>query len=977
MQQNQPFDPFRKDKKADSTELSDEEFLLSFLATKGSTTLNAPAAKRIVVIGKHKYYDLFNAQLIECQLSDKGELRAPFTPVNPVDLVWNTRSPEELKFYAAIIKFQSYYEKSILDAEGLKALISNPLKYEFYLHDSNVSEKITLRSLTPVHLSKPNVDFGVQISLGEKFYHVHSSLKIDNSYCPLTRVALKFGHFLLLDSSWYLCENSNVFNAIGYFIKHNNSIQLTHDTLLQFQLEVLADLETHVHVHHGYLKPATKVQLKRGGFDQGPQKFIYLSDLGEYVLINPVMRYGDIDIPVLTKRQIYTQDIRGNLFGVARDGQAEDSFIALLIQQHPDFWEQMENPLQYFYLHKTRFLDESWFLDAFEEWTDAHITILGFNELKGNKLNPNKLKVNIYIASGLNWFNALVNVRFGRKKATLKQLQKSVKYKSKYVQLDDGTLGILPEEWLSKLEAYFISGEVTDEAIQIPKTNFTVVEKLFEAHMVDQQVREEINHYKSKLSDFTSIEGVPLPKDLKATLRPYQWQGLSWLNFLDSFGFGGCLADDMGLGKTIQIIAFMLHLRVKYGQATHLLVVPTSLIHNWEEEISKFAPSLKILILHGSSRVKNTKAFDDYDVVITSYGTLISDVTFLKGYEFGYVFLDESQNIKNISSQRYKAVRLLQSRNRIAISGTPIENNTFDIYAQLSFACPGLLGTRTYFKNTYAIPIDRFKEKRSAEALQELIKPFVLRRTKKEVASELPDKTEVVLYCELGDEQRKVYDAYEREFRDYISSNNEEEIAKNGMHVLRGITKLRQICNSPLLLNDEKLHGETSAKIERLLDQLRGISRAHKVLVFSQFVSMLDLVRKELNKEKIKHAYLTGSTRNRAEVIEQFQQDEETRVFLISLKAGGTGLNLTAADYVFLVDPWWNPAVENQAIDRIYRIGQEKNVIAVRLICPDTVEEKIMQMQQNKVRLTTDLISSDDSFFKSLSKDDLLGLMNR
>ncbi|WP_247236661.1 DEAD/DEAH box helicase [Telluribacter sp. SYSU D00476] len=979
MHPKQPFEPFGKGKNTSSTgstEPSDEEFLLKYLATKGGVSGDAPAAKRIVVIGKHKYYDLFNAQLMDCQLSDKGELRAPFIPVNPVDLIWNTRSPEELKFYAAIIKFQTYYEKSIADAEGLKALIHNPLKYEFYLHDSSVSEKITTRSLSPVQLSRPQVDFKVQISLGEKYYHVHSDLKLDDAYCPLTRVSLRFDHFLVLDSNWYLFENSNVIDAITYFIRHDNAIQLDLDALLQFQLEVLANLETHVQVHHGYLKPATKAQLKGGGFDQSPEKFIYLSDLGEYVLINPVMRYGDIDIPVLTKRQIYTQDIRGNLFGVTRDGRAEDEFIALLIQQHPDFWEQMENPLQYFYLHKTRFLDESWFLDAFEEWTAARITVLGFNELKGNKLNPHKAKVSIYIASGLNWFNALVDVRFGRKKASLKQLHKSVKNKSKFVQLDDGTLGILPEEWLSKLEAYFASGELTEEAIHIPKTNFTAVENLFEAHMVDQQVREEINQYKSKLSNFTSIALVPLPKDLKATLRPYQWQGLSWLNFLDSFGFGGCLADDMGLGKTVQIIAFMLHLREKYGRATHLLVVPTSLIHNWEEEISRFAPSLKVLVLHGLNRAKNTKAFDEYDVVITSYGTLISDVTFLKGYEFSYVFLDESQNIKNISSQRYKAARLLQSRNRIAISGTPIENNTFDIYAQLSFACPGLLGTRTYFKNTYAIPIDRFKEKRSAEALQDLIKPFVLRRTKKEVASELPDKTEVVLYCELGAEQRKVYDAYEREFRDYISATNEDEITKNGMHVLRGITKLRQICNSPLLLNDEKIHGDTSSKIERLLDQLRGISRAHKVLVFSQFVSMLDLIRKELNKEKIKHAYLTGSTRNRSEVIEQFQQDEETRVFLISLKAGGTGLNLTAADYVFLVDPWWNPAVENQAIDRIYRIGQEKNVIAVRLICPDTVEEKIMQMQQNKARLTMDLISTDESFFKSLTKEDLLGLMN-
>ncbi len=293
---------------------------------------------------------------------------------------------------------------------------------------------------------------------------------------------------------------------------------------------------------------------------------------------------------------------------------------------------------------------------------------------------------------------------------------------------------------------------------------------------------------------------------------------------------------------------------------TNLLVVPTSLIHNWQEEIEKFAPSIRVLVLHGPNRARTAARFAEYELIITTYGTLLSDIIFLKKYCFNYIFLDESQNIKNIASQRYKAARLLQARNRIAISGTPIENNTFDIYAQLSFACPGLLGTRAYFRHTYAIPIDRFKEKRASERLQALIKPFVLRRTKKEVAHELPEKTEVILYCEMGTEQRKLYDSYEREFRDYISSNKEEEIQKNGMHVLRGITKLRQICNSPLLIEDEKLYGDTSTKIEQLMEQLRAITPNHKVLVFSQFVSMLDLIKKELHRENINYTYLTGST---------------------------------------------------------------------------------------------------------------------
>jgi SNF2 family DNA or RNA helicase len=979
-EENLPYEPYRKPNPLagpDGIGTGSEALLARYLNAKSQADPANPFVKRIVIVGKHKYYDLFTAQLIESALSPSGELKGPFTPINPMDLVWTTQRPEELKFYAAIARFQGVYEKSLTDTEGLRALIGNPYHYDFYVHDSQISDKIIPRSLSPIRLSQPELDFTVRVSLGEKHYHVHSELKVNGTSCPLSRLVARFGHFLVSDAHWYLCPSADILEAVGYFKKHDNTIILTQDAFLRFQQEVLSEMETHVTVKHTYLKPATKAQRRKAGFDELPQKLVYLSDLGNYVLINPVMRYGEAEIPVLTKRQIYALDKAGNPFGIERDARAEDEFVSLIVRQHPDFLDQLENPLLYFYLHKSRFLDEEWFLEVFEEWTYHDIAVLGFNDLKGNKLSAHKAKVNIQVISGLNWFNALIDVKFGKKKASLKQLHKSVKNKNKFVQLDDGTLGILPEEWLRKLDSYFATGEVADEVIQISKINYRTITELYDASMLDEEVRTEVHLYQSRLSDFESITPASIPEGLMATLRPYQRQGLNWLNFLDDFNFGGVLADDMGLGKTVQILAFILLQREKAAHNTNLLVVPTSLIHNWQEEIEKFAPSIPVHVLHGPNRARTAARFDEYELIITTYGTLLSDIIFLKKYRFNYIFLDESQNIKNISSQRYKAVRLLQARNRIAISGTPIENNTFDIYAQLSFACPGLLGTRAYFRHTYAIPIDRFKEKRAAERLQALINPFVLRRTKKEVAHELPEKTEVIMYCEMGTEQRKLYDSYEREFRDYISANQEEEIQKNGMHVLRGITKLRQICNSPLLIEDEKLYGDSSTKIDQLMEKLRAITPNHKVLVFSQFVSMLDLIRKELHREKIDYAYLTGSTRNRPEVIHRFQENELTRVFLISLKAGGTGLNLTAADYVFLVDPWWNPAVENQAIDRSYRIGQQKNVIAVRLICPDTVEEKIMVMQQNKAKLAGDLIVEGDGFFRSLGKKGLLGLVER
>jgi SNF2 family DNA or RNA helicase len=430
----------------------------------------------------------------------------------------------------------------------------------------------------------------------------------------------------------------------------------------------------------------------------------------------------------------------------------------------------------------------------------------------------------------------------------------------------------------------------------------------------------------------------------------------------------------MGLGKTLQIIAFILSQREKYPNQTNLIVMPTSIMFNWEEEIQKFAPSIKIWKHYGSDRNKHTDGFEDYEVILTTYGIMLSDIRFLKKFRFNYIFLDESQAIKNPNSERYKAARLLNARNRIVLTGTPVENNTFDLYGQLSFASPGLLGSKQFFKDTYALPIDKFDYSKRANGLQEKIKPFVLRRTKKQVATELPEKTEMVIYCEMNAEQRRIYETYETEIREFISAKDEDEIQKNSMHVLTGLTKLRQICNSPVLLKEGHA-AENAVKIEVILEQIENKSKEHKILIFSQFVGMLDLIKAELENREIPFEYLTGQSKDRGEKVHNFQSNDDVRVFLISLKAGGVGLNLTEADYVYLIDPWWNPAAENQAIDRAYRIGQNKHVVAVRMICSDTIEEKIMKLQMKKRKLAQDLIQTDASFFGSLSKDDLLEIL--
>lgn len=933
------------------------------------------ASKTIVVIGQHRYYKLFSAQLIQCKIGKSGQLKAPFTQANPTDYMWKAQRPEELKFYAAITKFQSFYDKSQADLEALELLFKNPARYDFYEHNHEVSEKVNLKSINPVNISIPKVDFEIQIDKTAEHYITSGKLYLNEMPADLLDFEVKLNQFLTRDHHWYLCVNTDLLNTIAYFIRHQNYIRLSHSSFEAFDRDVLQEMEVFAKVHRSYLKPAIKAHSKPG--NEKPEKLIYLSDHGDYVCILPVVQYDDQEVPLRSQKQIYDYDKRGEQYLIPRNGEFEDRFQAMLLRQHPDFDEQLEDPLDYYYLHKSRFLDENWFLNAFEEWSRNDIAILGFNEIKGNKFNRYKAQVNIEVTSGLNWFNANIEVRFGRQKVPLKQVRKSVKNKTKYVQLDDGTVGIIPEEWLEKFASYFHSGEISDEQLLIPKVNFSSIDQLFNDEMIDFQVKAELHDYQQKLANIEQIEILEQPEGLNATLRSYQLQGLSWLNFLDEFNFGGCLADDMGLGKSIQIIAFMLQLKKKHGKKTHLLVLPTSLIHNWELELGKFAPHLSYLIQHGPDRQQNDSEFSQYDLVITTYNLLVSDIDWLKKFEFGYVFMDESQNIKNTTSQRYKAARLLKSRNRIVLTGTPLENNTFDLYAQLSFACPGLLGTKTFFRHTWAVPIDKFKDRKSAQTLQDKVAPFILRRTKKEVAKELPEKTEVIITCEMGPEQRRVYDAYEKEFREYLSAHDGDEIDKNPMHALRGITRLRQICNAPQLVGEGKLKGETPTKIVTLMEQLRGITKSHKVLVFSQFVSMLKMIEKELQNENIGYNLLTGSTSNRGEVVRQFQEEANKRVFLISLKAGGTGLNLTAADYVFLIDPWWNPAVENQAIDRVYRIGQEKHVIAARLICPDTVEEKIQLMQEDKSHLAKKLVGENNAFLKGMDKTRWLELVTQ
>ena len=944
---------------------------------------SAEGLKKVIVFREHKYYKHFFIELFKAAESQNGKIKNPMVGIDPLDFIWEIENPAALKFYTAVSKFKNTYdeERSNADIEGLKALVKNPMGFPVFYHDAKISPNVNASSVVPVQLKFLKLDIRLRVSLKDSFYEVLGKLYLDDKGYDLEMLNLKYHYFLFYNGVMYLVDNPDFLRVIDFFKQHNNRILIHENKFEEFRQNVLSKLEDKIMITYSYVKKATSKQLRESNFDLENERLLYLSDAGEYVLLTPVMRYGDVEVPILSRKQIYAVDSGGKPFMVRRDDELELKFIALISRQHPCFEEQLgldfEGPmaLDYFYMHRKHFVDHGWFLDAFDNLRREGTAILGFNQLKNNKLNANKAKISIEVISGFDWFETGVDIRYGSQRVSLKHLHKSLRNKSNFVQLGDGTLGILPDEWIGKFAAWFAAAEVTEESLRIPKNSFASVAEMYEDEVLSEEVKLELASYQSRINGFSEIEEVEVPPTLNGILRDYQKKGLHWLNFLDEFGFGGCLADDMGLGKTIQVLAFILSQKEK-GRHTSLIVVPTTLIFNWQAEIGKFAPTLKVYTIYGAGRVKHTKEFDQYDVVLTSYGTLLYDIRFLKDYRFNYVFLDESQTLKNPSSQRYQSVALLKSRSKIVLTGTPVENNTFDLYGQLSIACPGLLGNKTFFREHYSSPIDKFNDTKRAAELQKKISPFILRRTKKQVAPELPEKTEMVIYCEMGEEQQRVYDSYKEEYRNFLTTRKEEDLSKHSMHILKGLTQLRQICDAPALLKDEVFYGDSSAKIDTLMEEIAGKSKQHKILIFSQFVKMLDLIKERLEQSDISFEYLTGQTKDREARVNNFQDQDGVRVFLISLKAGGMGLNLTEADYVYLVDPWWNPAVENQAIDRSYRIGQKKNVVAVRLICPGTIEEKVMRLQERKSALVNDLIKTDADFLKSLSKKDLLELFD-
>lgn len=841
--------------------------------------------------------------------------------------------------------------------------------YKDYKYNG-IELRTTAKELSRLKTAEERLKLRLKLIKTDKIYEVkmqvyaNSGLTLDiNDSNPISFGLIIFNNILYLFDTY-----KDAYGILEFIDLNNTKIPEAH--LKNFISKLIIPLSHQIDIDMSEVNTLSIVKYQA----KEPEFNIYLSDYEGFVIFTPEAKYDTISANPLDIHDFYAEG-NDNITKIERHNEKEEEFVDFIKSLHPIWKKQYRS--DFFHLPINSMTENMWFLDAFEKMKDYGINIYGIDKLKHFKYKPQRANITSHITSGQDWFDVEIKVSFGDTDVKLNEVKKAIKNKSKFIKLSDGTFGILPEEWISKLEKYFRVGDVSKDKIKVSKLKFGILDELFED--IDQEeILNELYEKKKKLKEFTEIKKVRTPKAIKATLRDYQKSGISWLNFLDEFKWGGILADDMGLGKTLQIITFFKQIEKK-SKLPNLIIVPTTLIFNWEIEFQKFAPDTEVYFHYGQNREKDVSILKKQNIIITSYGVLVNDSELLHKMKFNYVVLDESQAIKNVSSLRYKAACVLKANNRIACTGTPIENNTFDLFAQFNFLNPGFLGSQKSFKENFSVPIDKEKDNKVAEELQKTINPFVLRRTKEQVIKELPPKTENILYCSMKESQYKVYEAYRNKYRDYLLNKIEEEgLEKSKMFVLEGLLKLRQICDSPALLSDEEDYGNESIKIKELVRNIQNKTGSHKILVFSQFTSMLALIKKELDKEEINYEYLDGSCnkKQRQNSVDNFQSNNDIRVFLISLKAGGTGLNLTAADYVYIVDPWWNPAVENQAIDRCYRIGQDKKVFAYRMICKNTIEEKIMNYQDSKKEIAENIIQTDESIIKKINKNDIISLFS-
>jgi len=700
-----------------------------------------------------------------------------------------------------------------------------------------------------------------------------------------------------------------------------------------------------------------------------PKILLELEDRYSSLVIHLLFEYQGIDVEYRSPADFVLHEISGEEYSIIiRDHQYENSINKYL---HSTFCPSVtHNNSDILEVNKNM-------LDFLLQYGKALIDLGAELRLKSNKkkIYSKMGKVGLSVKSGIDWFD-LEAVHIDPD-GTMSRVELDPEVISRGLVRIGNTYTIISQEEVQKLHALIEEGMDHKGRLRVSKYNVSIIDRFYEdiQNRGDPQVKTA-HQIAQKLRDFTRMERYQLPQRFGGKLRNYQYAGYNWLFFLNSYGLGGCLADDMGLGKTVQALALMQKLKEQNEITPSLIIVPVNTISNWESEINRFTRGIEYYVHHGQNKADDEESLKGWDIILTSYHTLRSDIELFRRVSYRYVILDEAQYIKNSKSQLFKAVKLLKAEHRLSLTGTPIENNTFELWSQMDFLNTGLLGNINKFKKEYAKQIESESNEKKLNKLRQTVYPFILRRKKEDVAKELPEKSEIILYSEMDNKQRNLYSELNNYYREKVSMKLKKDgIERSAMVILSALLRLRQVALFPRLIN-EKYSKIKSCKFEQLKETVNEIlDENHKILIFSQFVECLKII-KNYFKSKVEISYIDGSVSaaKRKIQIERFNNDDRVKLFLLSLKAGGTGINLTAADYVVLYDPWWNPAVESQAVDRTHRIGQDKKVIAYRMIVRDTIEEKILKLQEKKKKLVNELITEDAGLFKSLRREDIMAL---
>jgi superfamily II DNA or RNA helicase len=782
-----------------------------------------------------------------------------------------------------------------------------------------------------------------------------------------------FSTFLKWEDKYILIEQVRDEEVIQHFRECNFCLTILPEDVDKFKKDILYPLAEHYPIT--YCRDGEDApQFTLMGELKVIKKRISIYIRNNILYFEPQVLYSSS----LTANPLYGGTLivhkeKENILFYPQDKEEEINYRDVFLSLHNIFVDQKETGKCWLPMSFAR--TGTWLAETIHNLQEHQVEILGLDNLQGLPLLPHTMEWVMEIKGDNDWFDVNLEVSFGKQAVDLELLRESVRKEREMVELPDGSVGLFPKVIQQKLSSILNMGEIKKNRVRLSSKHFTSIQS-FANKISDKELHEQIRLQRKKLQQLDKIQPLPKPEKVQAVLRPYQETGFSWMGFLREFGWGGVLADDMGLGKTLQVLTLLeYHYIQSPDSPASLIVVPNSLLFNWQAEFKKFVPHQKVKVHHGTNRLLAEISASKGELLLTTYGTLMADIDVFREYHFSYLILDESQAIKNPQSKRFECVQAIQSDYRLALTGTPIENRISDLFAQLDFVNPGFLGTYGQFKRNFPGIADGSASNDTKESLQSIIAPFMLRRTKAQVAKDLPEKTEMILYCEMLPEQRKIYDTYRRHFRNELEGKMELKKGETTMFVLEALMKLRQICNSPALVPHEKYENH-STKLEEIREHMLEKTQGHKLLIFSSFTAMLGLLKEELATMGIKYAYLDGKTsgEQRQDEVARFQEQEDCRVFLISLKAGGTGLNLTAADYVYILDPWWNPAAEAQAIDRCYRIGQDKQVMAYRMVCKDSIEERIIEMQDDKKALADSLVQTDNSVLKSLNKEQLLKL---